>query len=158
MTTMQSPAVLPMGYSTSMVAPPPAPHLHARAVKTGPVYDGPATAVPLTSAALQMHTGMLPIHRTFSGQSIASLGYEANGKAPVVIQRISTAQSLATGQVFTGSTSASSQMSGCRDNLGNISRLSSNASVESSFPAAAASPEDILDFVGGGRPLRPSKN
>merc|ERR1719313_3269105 len=75
-----------MGYSTSMVAPPPAPHLHARAVKTGPVYDGPAMAVPLTSAALQMHTGMLPIHRTFSGQSIASLGFETSGNGPVVIQ------------------------------------------------------------------------
>jgi len=66
------------------VVPPAAPSLHGRELKTEPV--GQPTAVPLTSAALQMHTGMLPIHRVVSGQSIASLGFETSGSGPVVIQ------------------------------------------------------------------------
>jgi hypothetical protein len=107
-----------------------------------------------------MHTGLIPgIHRTFSGQSIASLGFEYHGGGPVMIQRIGTPHSLIGGAVYdlTNSTMTSTGL-GSRVQS-SASRRSSNSSVQSfghGVPAAAATQEDIMDFLGGGRPLRPA--
>jgi hypothetical protein len=86
-----------------------------------------------TSSVSQTFSHIQMVPETTSPLSKRRVTGPGSGQ-PVMIQRIST-----------GLTPGQSEHGGSRA----PSRMSSNASVELNFPAAAATQDDIMDFLGG---------